>query len=211
MKKALTRAGEFLIGIVATAIITNLITGQPLTGLIRLSGLYRTLMHSSVPAWAFAAVLLVALCSVYYTARPMRKRRPQGKLHFVPDAHNCGWARQSDTQMDLRIGGTFTYEGIGNLMLLKAFLKGTQPAMDMNAQALIPDGRGRIATASQIHLLGGVPIPAVIQVYLRLVVGTPGELVRRKLVFRDTYNRDFVVGPIEFPYLGGHRSSQNEK
>jgi len=34
------------------------------------------------------------------------------------------------------------------------------------------------------------------------VLGTPGKPLRRKVVLRDTFNRDFLIGPIEFPYIG---------
>jgi hypothetical protein len=204
MKKAVTSAGKWLVGIIATVIITNLLTGQPLTGLVKLGGLYETFVKSSVPAWVFALVFLVALLGVYFTATHLPKKRPKGKVHFVPDAHNCGWAKQSDDRMDVRLGGTFTYEGEGRLMLLKVCLKGTRPATDMQCLVMAPDRSGRMLPASQIPLQGHIPIPATIQVYMSPVVGTRGKPLRRKLVFRDTYNRDFVVGPVEFRYIGGN-------
>jgi hypothetical protein len=201
MKKVLLNAGKAVLGIVATAIITNLISGQPLAGLVKLEGLYDSFVRSSVPAWVFALVFLVALLSAYYTATHLSKKRPKGKVHFVPDAHNCGWAEQSDSQMDVRLGGTFTYDGTGSVMLLKFSLKGTRPTTDMNCQVMAPAG-GTFA-ASQVYLQGHISTPAIIQVYMSPVVGTPGRALRRKVVFRDTYNHDFVVGLVEFRYIGG--------
>src|SRR5690349_2202161 len=61
MKKLLINAATGLISIIASPIITAWITGQPLTGLTKVRGLYQTFVQSSVPAWAFALVFLVAL------------------------------------------------------------------------------------------------------------------------------------------------------
>jgi hypothetical protein len=34
------------------------------------------------------------------------------------------------------------------------------------------------------------------------VLGIPGKPMKRKLVLRDNFRRDFVVGEVEFPYIG---------
>lgn len=200
VKTLLKGAGTSLIGIIATVVVTRAITGEPLAGLTKLTGLYRTLAQGSVAAWAFALTFLAALCGIYYASRHLPARFSKGRVHFVPDAHNSGWARHSDTQIDLRIGGVFTYEGVGSVTLLKAFLRGTQPVTDMAAQILGWDARPIMV--SRLHLQDGLPQPAVIQVYLAPVVGTRGEPLCGPLVLLDIYNRKFVVGPVEFPYLG---------
>lgn len=200
VKTLLKGAGKSLIGIIATVVVTRAITGEPLAGLTKLTGLYRTLAQGSVAAWAFALTFLVALCGIYYASMHLPARFSKGRVHFVPDAHNSGWARHSDTQIDLRIGGVFTYEGVGSVTLLKAFLRGTQPVTDMAAQVL---GWGEEPVmVSRLDLQDGVPQPAVIQVYLMSALGTRGEPLCGPLVFVDIYNRKFVVGPVEFPYLG---------
>lgn len=200
VKTVLKGAGTSLIGIIATVAVTRAITGEPLAGLTKLTGLYRTLAQGSVAAWAFALTFLVALCGIYYASMHPPARFRKGRVHFVPDAHNSGWARHSDTQMDLRIGGVFTYEGVGSVTLLKAFLRGTQPVTDMAAQVLAWGTQP--VMVSQLHLQSGHPQPAVIQVYLAPVVGTRGEPLRCPLLLLDIYNREFVVGPVEFPYIG---------
>lgn len=201
MKKLLIGVGKALLFIVASAVITNLVSGQPIAGLVKLEGLYRSFVKSSVPAWSFAAVFLLALLGFYYAVGHLPNKRPKGKVHFVPDAHNCAWAKQSENRMDVRLGGTFTYEGTGSVMLLKMSLKGTLPKTEMQCQVMAPDGR--MFPASQVNLNGHIPAPAMIQVYLSPLVGIPGQTLRRKIVFRDTYNRDFEVGPVEFRYIGG--------
>ena len=45
--KLAKKALEGLIGIVATAVVTALISGQPLIGLVKLAGLYETFIQSS--------------------------------------------------------------------------------------------------------------------------------------------------------------------
>src|SRR5713226_627 len=121
MKKLLANAATGLIGILASAIITAWITGQPLTGLTRIRGLYQTFIQSSVPAWAFALVFLIALFGIQYVFTHLPKHRSKGKVHFIPDAHNCGWSKQTDADMNVRIGGTFTYDGPGELIVLRAY------------------------------------------------------------------------------------------
>jgi hypothetical protein len=202
MKGLLTRTLKGLIGIVAPIIITALITGQPLTGLVKLQGLYKTFIKSSVPAWAFAIAFMVALFGIYYTLTHLPNRRPKGKVHFVPDAHNCGWSKQTDTQMNVRIGGTFTYDGSGELIVLRAFLRGTQPTTDMMAQVENDGGTGMSMSSSELWLRSGLSQRALISLYLQPLLGTPGKPLRARLVFHDKFNRDFVIDAVEFPYIG---------
>lgn len=202
MKKLLINAATGLLGIVVSAIITAWITGQPFTGLTKLKGLYQTFIQSSVPAWAFAVVFLIALFGIYYSITHASERRPKGKVHFIPDAHNNGWAKQTDREIEVRIGGTFTYDGSGELVVLKAFLKGTQPTTDMIARMDMTNAFGKIETVPELWLSGGRSQRAFISLRLTPVVGTPGKPMRRKLVLRDKLNRDFLIDPIDFPYIG---------
>jgi len=119
MKKLLINAAKGLIGIIASSIITALITGQPLTGLTKVRGLYQTFIQSSVPAWAFALVFLFALFGIYYALTHLPKSRAKGKVHFISDAYNTTWSKTTDEHMDVRLSGTFTYDGPGELIILK--------------------------------------------------------------------------------------------
>lgn len=205
MRKLALRAATALGSIVATAIITNFITGQPPTGLTKLSGYYRTFIKSSVPAWTFAVVLLFLLLTAYYayTHRPLR----QGMVHFVPDATNCVWKVQNNGTMTVGIGGHFTYDGAESLIVLKAFLEGSDSPQNMIAKVTpkgfyrIPMGTRPITNRSTFVL----PSNSATEVFITLldvtpILGTPGQPLRRRLILRDKYNRDFPVGPIEFVY-----------
>jgi hypothetical protein len=207
MKKLLTNAAKGLIGIVLSVIITAWLTGQPLTGLTKLRGLYKTFIQSSVPAWTFALVFLAALLGIYYSFTHLPRRRPKGEVHFIPDAHNNGWAKQTDTEMDVRISGTFTYDGPDELVVLKAFLKGTQPTTDMIARMDMVNAFGTTETIPELWLSAGHSRRVFIYLRLKPVVGTPGKPMRRQFILRDKFNRDFLIGPIEFPYIGRKEGS----
>ena len=146
MKKLFTYIGRavlFVIGVIVTAIVTALITGQPLSGLSKFQGISRTFISGTVPAWGFALVLMAATLLGSFVLMELWRRRKKIQIHFVPDGYNSGWSKLSETQMHVRIGGIFTYEGPqGNLRILKAYLSGTQPAnVDVNFPA--SDGSGR--------------------------------------------------------------------
>jgi hypothetical protein len=200
--KLLVKAITGLLSIVATAIITAWLTGQPLTGLTKIKGLYKTFVQSAVPAWAFALVLLVALFGIHYVLTHLPHRRPKGKVHFIPDAHNSGWSKQHDKEMNLRIGGVFTHEGSGMLDILTAHLKGTQPTTNMLAEVDVPDGTGRLVRVYSFSLPSNIGVKVLINLKLKPVKGTPGKPMTGKVVLVDNFRREFVIGPIEFPYIG---------
>jgi len=202
LKKLLINTGKALLYMVTSAMITAWVTGKPLTGLTKLRGLYGTFIQSSVPAWAFALAIMVALFGLQYTVTHLPKRRRKGKVHFIPDAHNNGWAKLNDNEMEVRVGGTFTYDGPGELIVLKAFLKGTKPTTDILANVEQPDLSGRMTNVSQLWLHSRTAQRAFIHLRLTPVVGTPGQPLRRNLVLRDKFTEDFVIrDSIEFPYI----------
>lgn len=208
-EKILKSVVVFLIDAIATAIITVVVTSildnQPIAGLTKLAGLYRAFIKGSVPAWLFAAVLLVALYGLFYLFTHRLKRRPVGKVHFIADAQNCGWSEQTETKMNVRVGGTFTYDESGELFVLKGYLKGTQPTIDWIVQVPPLEGSppgSRMISVSELLLPPRLSQRTFIAMVLTPVLGTPGKPLRRKLVLRDKYNREFMVGPIEFPYTG---------
>ncbi len=199
MKKGLTQAVTALVIAALSTVMTNLITGQPLTGLTKLKGLSQIFFKSSVPAWAFTLTLFVALFGLYDFVRHFLRGR-KGRVHFVPDAHNCGWA-QSDAQMEVRAGGTFTYEGTGTLTVLKAFLEGTQSVTDMMVLVVTSDGLGRSVSVPRLHLDAHIPVQAFINLRLTPVRGIRGRPLRSRLVFRDKFNRDYAF-EVNLPYIG---------
>lgn len=201
MKEWLTEVVKALTIAALSAILTNLITGQPLAGLTKVKGLSQIFFKSSVPAWAFALTLFVALFGLYDFVRHFLKgRRPKGRVYFVPDAHNCGWA-QSDAQMEVRAGGTFTYEGTGMLTVLKGFLRGTQPITDMMILQETSVSLGRPVSVNQLDLEAHIPVRALINLRLTPVRGTRGKPLNGRLVFRDKYNRDYTF-EVNLPYIG---------
>lgn len=203
----LRAAGKLVLGIavaVIASIITALITGQPLTGLLKLKGLYKTFILSSVSAWIFTVVLLFALFAFLYAIKHLPKRRPKGKVHFLRDVLNTGWSKQHDTEMNVRLGGTFTYDGPGELTLLTAFLDGTELPPYLSVQVPAPDGSGLMST-DQIWLHEGFAHRVLIDLRLTPVLGVPGNSLRKEVIFRDKFDRNFSIGKVEFPYIGRTR------
>ena len=85
---------------------------------------------------------LTSTLTVEEKAPSLSPAKHPGKIHFVPDPHNYGWAR-NDVRTDVRAGGTFTYDGDGTLMILEAFLEG-HPSRTVLAHVL--DARGMLIT-----------------------------------------------------------------
>jgi hypothetical protein len=185
------------------AIANNLATGQPLTGLTKLSGLSQTFIKSSVPVWAFTLVLLVALVGIYYAVTHRPKRKVKGKVHFVPDYPNCRWSRRTNGLMDVLVAGTFTYEGSGSIIILKAVLRGTDTkenlSVNMEVTGVYPPARhndsrvwlGSEAKHAIMHLGGLTP-----------VIGIPGKPLNREVILEDKLRRKFLIGPVEFSFSG---------
>jgi len=202
MKALLTNALKGLVSIIVSTITTALITGQPLVGLTKSKGLYQTFVQRSAPAWLFALILVWALLASYYALTHLPQRRPRGKVHFISDAHNTGWARLPNGQMEVRLGGTFTYDRPEELIILKAFVKRTHPTTDMMVILRSRDGSGGGMTGSELWLHGRIAERAIIHIRLAPALGTPGKPLRCRVVLRDKFTRDFIIGPLELPYIG---------
>ena len=184
-----------------TAVISALVMGQPLAGLSKLNGLYEAVVRSTVPAWIFALVVAFAVFALYYAVRHRSSRKPKGRIHFIPDGFNSGWAKQHDNEMSISIGGTFTYDGPDGLIILKAFLEGTAPS-NFDATLLLADGPSLSTAYSQLMLLRGEPVQAVLNLRLSPNIGTPSQTLRRTMFFRDNFKRDFSLGKVELFYRG---------
>lgn len=218
MKEWLKKAGSTLLlgafSTVVTSVVTSLITGQPLKGLTKLEGLSQIFLKSTVPAWIFALTLLGTFLWLYAVVSRLRNRR--GRVQFVSDAHNSGWAQAANGELEVRAGGTFTYEGTGTLPVIKAFLKGTEPTTDMMALQNYLDSSGGRVPVHQLDLDAHVavrafvslrlkPVRGIVQTLMNLrlkpVSGTKGKPLKSRLVFRDKYNRDYAFRVI-LPYTG---------
>jgi hypothetical protein len=203
MKKWITRGLTGLVGIVATVVVTKLLSGEPLTGIAKLKGLVPTIKNATVPAWAFAAALFVALFGLYETSTHVVKAwRRKGKVHFVPDTANFGWAG-NDGRTDLRAGGTFTYDGVGSLIIASASLKGTKLKSNMMAQILTGDGLGSTVSVHTIELRAHTPVRALLNLWLTPVKAERGKPLRGQLVLRDTYNQNYKIDAVDWPWIGG--------
>jgi hypothetical protein len=190
-----------LASIAATAVVTSWLSGQPLKGLTKLEGLYKTFIQASVPAWRFALAFLVALLGVYYFLTHLPIWKSRGTVHFIPDAHNSGWSQQTRQEMNVRIGGTFTYEGpASTIQVVKAYLAGTQPTTDMLAQMEATDGTRAMIQMRDVWLTSNRAIRYLIDLKLKPVMGKPGQPLKCKLILLDTLRREFPVGSIELPY-----------
>jgi pyrimidine deaminase RibD-like protein len=133
--------------------------------------------------------------------RKSRASRPKGQVHFVPDAFNCGWAKSTNDQMEVRLGGTFTYDGTRTLTVLKAFVEGTQPVNDMLLQVIASRGLGATVTLPHLDLIAHSAVRAFINVRVAPVRGIPGQAFNGHVVFRDNYNRDYLF-EVSLPYIG---------
>jgi hypothetical protein len=162
--------GKWVLGIAAAVIAIMIgagLMGQPLPGLQKLRGLCRAFLLSPVPAWIFALVSLLALIALLFV---VKLRRPRGRVHFVRDVLNTGWSKQHDTEMNVRLAGTLTYDGLGDLTLLAAYLKGTKLPPYLGVQVPAIDGIG-LMPADQILLPKGLAQRVLLDLRLTPVLG----------------------------------------
>jgi hypothetical protein len=149
-----------------------------------------------VLAGVVSATYLVTYLLERHTTKPKK-----GKIAFFPDSYNNGWSKQHETQMNLRVCGTFTYSGgAGQILIMKMHLKGTKSLDDIHPQFIVKGG----ATVSADEWFLNKDMPEKVMVHLRLtpVIGTPKRPLRGKLILKDNMHREFKVGEFEFPYIG---------
>lgn len=140
---------------------------------------------------------VTAASALEKTAPPPKSTTPGGKIHFVPDRHNHGWARDN-RRTDVRLGGTFTYEGTDTLMIVDAFVKELTP-IDMYVQAL--DVAGSLVT--RLNFQPHNPLRLVFNLINELISAERGKPMRFRVAFRDVYNRIYELDPVDFPWIGG--------
>jgi hypothetical protein len=198
-KPAIAGVSALFVPVVA-AWVNSMMTGTPLNGVPGIIQFWKGIILGSVPVWLFALVFVFAIFTLYCAIKYSPSRKPKGKVHFIPDGCNTGWAKQHETEMNARIGGTFTYEGPDSLIVLMAFLKGTE-STNFDLTLLEPDGRSQ-GDSQQLFLPHGKPVRAILYLRLSPVIGTPGQSLRREVIFRDNFNRDFGIGPVDFQYMG---------
>ena len=125
----------------------------------------------------------------------------KGRIHFFPDAFNNGWSKQHDTEMNLRVSGTFTYsDGAERVLIMEMFLKGTKSIGGMQPQILLPDSSAKCI--ADWWLQEDSPVRALTDLRLTPVIGKSKEPLRAKLILKDNLHRQFIVGEVEFPYIG---------
>lgn len=197
---------KWLAAIVLSQIVTALVTGQPLVALVKREGLGRIFIYATVPAWAFSVAFFVAALGCIYLAPQLFRRRfirrEPNKLHFVPDARNSGWSARSNSQMQVRLVGTFIYEGKRDLILLKAFLKRTRPCTDWIVE-LYAENTSRPIRLETLGLRPHVPVKASVTMEVKPLVRTPGKPYKGPIRFLDQYNHVITTdAPIKLPYIG---------
>lgn len=154
-------------------------------------------------AWVLLALagVISATYLVTYLVQWQTTRQKRGRITFFPDAYNNGWSKRNETQMDLRVCGTFTYSGgAGQLLVMQMYLKGTKSLDEVHAQ-YISHG-ARTASADEWYLNKNLPEKVMVHLRLTPVLGKPKEPLRAKLILKDNMHREFKVGEFEFPYVG---------
>jgi hypothetical protein len=143
-----------------------------------------------------SATYLATYLLEWYTIKPKK-----GKIAFFPDANNNGWSKQHETQMNLRVCGTFTYSGgAARVLIMKMYLKGTNSLDDLHPQSIVHGGR--TVSVDVWYLNKDMPQKVIDDLRLTPVIGIPKQPLRAKLILKDNMHREFKVGEFEFPYIG---------
>ena len=140
---------------------------------------------------------VTAASALEKTAPPPKSTSSGGTIHFVPDRHNYGWARD-DHRTDVRVGGIFTYEGADTLRIVDAFVKELMP-IDMYVQAL--DAAGTLVT--QLNFQPHNPLRLVFNLINEPISAERGKPMQFQVALRDVYNRIYELDPVTFPWIGG--------
>jgi hypothetical protein len=194
----LTQGAIFVLGVIVTAIVTSLITGEPLSGLSRFQGLYRIFISGTVPAWGFAGVLVVMLSLAAYVARGIWKAPRHGRVHFVLEDFCTYWAKRPGSAIYLSVSGIFTYEGpAGGTNILGARLHGTTQSIFGVRE--LPDPHPVPTTSEKFPLPDGVPKHAIIYAYLQIPKSGFEMKGECEVILTDMFNREFVIGPMSLP------------
>lgn len=200
MKNWIRQTSAALVLTALSTLVTRLISGESLSGVVQLKN--SLFAKYTIPAWTFTLLLFLTFFLGYHALENWRKQSFKAKLHFVPDAHNCGWSIQSGPRLEIRAGGNITLEGTTPLTILKAFVKGTKPVGDFVGNVRAHDGSGRMVTIRSLDLSPGIPVEALLYLNLSPLQLDKGRPFRTRLIFRDKYNRDFRLNAVEFPYVG---------
>lgn len=196
---------KWLAAIVLSQIVTALVAGQPLTALVKRDTLGGLFIHGAVPAWAFSVSCFVAMLGCIYVLpqffhRRFLPRKPS-KLHFVPDARNSGWSAGSNSQMQVKLAGTFLYEGKTDLILLKGFLNGTRPCADWRVE-LPGENDQRPIRLETLGLRPHMPVRAYVTLEVKPLVKAPGKAYKGSIRFLDQYNHVVTTDvPVKLPYI----------
>ena len=126
----------------------NVLRGRLRVVVRRKVGICGSVATVSSPTWVLlvlAGVVSATYLVTYLVERNTTKLK-KGKIAFFPDAYNNGWSKQNETQMNLRVCGTFTYSGgAGQVLIMKMYLKGTRSLDDIHPQFIVRGGITRSA------------------------------------------------------------------
>lgn len=202
-RKPAVKVGEALLNLVVSAIITAWLTGQPLTGLAKLRGISQTFIKGrvTIPAWVFALGVAFLLWSAVSSLLHLIRRPRKAKIHFVSDGYNTLWSRQTDSEINLRLGGTFTCEGVTeDLTILRAGLDSSNLVV-FNGTFILGGGE-RTLPISQLSLAPGVPVRAVLDLRPANSTAKRKRPLKREVILLDNRNQRFSIGQVQFPYSG---------
>jgi pyrimidine deaminase RibD-like protein len=140
---------------------------------------------------------VTAASALEKTAPPPKGTTPSGKIHFVPDRHNHGWATDG-RRTDVRAGGTFTYDGTDTLMIVDAFVKELTP-IDMYVLPL--DAPGTLVT--RLDFRPHNPLRLMFNLINEPISAERRKPMQFRVTLRDVYNRIYELDPVSFPWIGG--------
>lgn len=123
------------------------------------------------------------------------------KVHFVPDPYNNGWAG-NDKRTDIKVAGTFTYEGERKLTVVDAYLKGTTPRGRMTPQVLSDSGLRPVAPVNSFELQAQVPLTLTLNLLAEPILADRGKSLKGQLVLRDNLNEEHEIDPADFLWIG---------
>jgi pyrimidine deaminase RibD-like protein len=139
----------------------------------------------------------VTVASTLNESAPSSKSAlPQGKIHFVPDRHTYGWSR-NEHRLDVRVGGTFTYDGTGTLVIVDAFVTDLK-LVDWYVQSLNTSGKLVTRLAFQPH----EPQALIFNLINEPTIAELGKPQAFRIALLDVYNRVHELDSVVFPWIG---------
>lgn len=153
--------------------------------------------------YVWACFIFSTAMTLTYAATSLHKLREgsrAGKIYFVRDVHNTGWAYQGSRSY-YRLAGAFSYDGVHRVVILNMRIKGFPLPAAMSGH--VRGGDGTMMSAGELHLVGGdIPTDAIFGFYTNGHLGASGKVVRKTVLLQDQFRREFSIGKVELPFLG---------